>query len=267
MLRNVFLATLRERRRGLIGWSIGVAAFAAYGIAFWPTIMAQAENLNRLVEDLPEAIRALAGGETIDYGTPEGYLGSQVFSLTIPVMFLIFAIGFGARTIAGEERAGTLDLLLSTPLPRWRIVAEKLGGMIVATLLVGTALWAALTLGSLATGMGIGAGRLAAAVLMVVLLALTFGTLALAVGCATGRRSVAVATATAVAFAAYMLEALAPAVDMLDAIRGASPFFHYGGATTIREGIDPLNAAFLLFLSLVFGAIALVAFDRRDVGV
>lgn len=48
--------------------------------------------------------------------SPEGYLNGQYFNLLAPLLLLIFAIGFGARTLAGEEREGTLELVLATPV-------------------------------------------------------------------------------------------------------------------------------------------------------
>lgn len=48
--------------------------------------------------------------------SPEGYLNGQYFNLLATLLLLIFAIGFGARTLAGEEREGTLELVLATPV-------------------------------------------------------------------------------------------------------------------------------------------------------
>lgn len=38
MLRNVFLKTLRDHRRSLIGWAIGLTAFTVFVLAFYPTV-------------------------------------------------------------------------------------------------------------------------------------------------------------------------------------------------------------------------------------
>jgi ABC-2 type transport system permease protein len=41
------------------------------------------------------------------------------------LLLAILAIGFGAGTIAGEEERGTLELVVSHPVKRTRIVSEK----------------------------------------------------------------------------------------------------------------------------------------------
>ncbi len=46
----------------------------------------------------------------------------------------MFAIGAGARAIAGEEEGRTLDLLLSTPIRRSQVLLDKWISMVVTTL-------------------------------------------------------------------------------------------------------------------------------------
>ena len=86
--------------------------------AVYPTVRDNPE-LNRLVEEYPEALKAfIAFGGSIDYVSGAGYLGSELFSFMVPLLFLIAAVANGASAIAGEEERGTLDLLLSQPVTR-----------------------------------------------------------------------------------------------------------------------------------------------------
>lgn len=265
MLRNVFLKTLRDHRRSLIGWVIGLTAFTLFVLAFYPTIQESGAQFNRLLKTLPPALRALSG-RVADL-SPAGYLNGQYFNLLAPLLLLIFAIGFGARTLAGEERDGTLELVLASPVPRWRIVAEKFAAMTAGTALIGLAMAAILAAGTPAFGIDVPPGRLIQAVLSAVLLGLVFGSLALATAAVTGKRSVAAAVATVLAVNSYLVNAFAPLSDGVDAVKGLSPFYYYSAADPVRNGADPLHLAFLAFLTLVFFGLSLVAFDRRDVAV
>ena len=38
MLTNVYLKTLRDLRRGLIGWSVGLLVIFLLAAALWPTV-------------------------------------------------------------------------------------------------------------------------------------------------------------------------------------------------------------------------------------
>jgi ABC-2 type transport system permease protein len=264
MLRNVFLKTLRDHRRSVIGWTIGLTAFTVFVLAFYPTVREGADQFNEVLRTLPPALRALSG-RVADL-SPAGYLNGQYFNLLAPLLLLIFAIGFGSRTLAGEERDGSLELVMATPVPRWRLVADKFAAMVVGTTTIGVVMVIVLAVGAPAFDIDVPVTRLIQAVLSAVFLALVFGSLALAVGAITGKRSWAAAVATVLAVNAYLINAFAPISDAVDAFRGASPFYYYNAADPVRNGVDPLHLAFLALLSFVFFSVALITFDRRDVG-
>src|SRR5512146_735571 len=131
MLRNAFVKTLRDARRAIGWWSLGLIAMAALMIAVYPTVRDN-PDLNRMVEDYPDALKAfIAFGGDLDYVSGAGYLGSELFSFMVPLLLLVAAIGAGARALAGEEERGTLDLLLANPLSRRRLVLDKLAALTV----------------------------------------------------------------------------------------------------------------------------------------
>ncbi len=266
MLRNVYLKTLRDRRRSLVGWAIGIAAFNAFSVAFWPSVRDSAAEFRELIQNLPESIRSLVGVSALDITTPEGYLNGRVFALVVPLLFLIFAVGFGSRTVAGEEQRGTLELVLAAPIARWRVVLEKFAALATATAFLGLVLWVTLVVVGGSVDLGVAAGSMAGPVVMAFLLAISFGALALGIGCATGRRSWASGIATGLAVAAYLVKALAPVSEEVESFQGLSPFYYYDAAQPLVNGIDMGHAAFFLLVVLAFVGLALVMFDRRDVG-
>jgi ABC-2 type transport system permease protein len=112
--------------------------------------------------------------------------------------------------------------------------------------------------------MGIGAGRLAAAVLDATLLALLFGALALAVGSAMGRRAAAIAVPAAAAVAAYVVNALGVLVPALGPLQKASPFHLYVAADPLHHGVSLGHDALLLGAALLVAAAAPFTLARRD---
>jgi ABC-2 type transport system permease protein len=256
---------LAGRARSLAWWTLGLLALAAINIVFWPTISDQQEELTRLVEGYPEALVALfAGGGALDLASEAGFLDSQLYAFMFPVVLLIHAIGFGASASAGEEDRGTIELLLANPLSRRRLVAEKAGALAATLAGLGAVVFLAVWLGGRAVGLEIGAGRVAAATLALVLLALAFGALALALGSATGNRGLALGVSAAVALGAYLLQSLGPLVDVLEPWTPLSPFAHYAAGDRLREGFDARAAAVLLGLAFAFALAAAESFARRD---
>ncbi len=264
MLRNVFLKTLRDARRAVAWWSLGLAGTAALIVSVYPTIRDN-RQLTQAVEDYPEALKAFfAFGGEFDYQSGAGYLGSELFSFMAPLLLLIAAIGAGARAVAGEEEQGTLDLLLANPLSRRRLALEKLGALAAELAILSLALWLSLLASAAAAGMEISAANLAAATASAALLALAFGAIALLAGAASGRRGLAIGLAAAAAVAAYLVSSLAPLVDFLRPLRQASPFYHYVASDPLRHGLALDHAGFLLLLSAAAAALAPLALEHRD---
>lgn len=263
---NIVLKTLRDRRRSLLFWGLGLVALAAIMVAFFPVIR-DATFISEYLESFPEEFLALFAGEVTDYTSGEGFLNGELFFLMYPLLMLIFAIGFGSSAIAGEEESGTLDLLLSNPINRWHLVLEKYVAMLVCTLLLTIVFWAALAIGGAAIDMGLNLVRLAAVCFSGFLLAIAFGTIALAIGCARGKQGLSIGVGGALGVYAYMLNALAPLIEWLEPFQIASPFYYYIDANPLQNGLDPLHAAVLIGLSVVFLGIAIVSFERRDLAV
>jgi len=262
MLRNVFLKTLRDRRRAVVGWGLGLLALALVTLIFFPTITDFPE-LDRMMAEMAPAAKALIG-VVVDFASPVGYLNSQVFFVMAPLLFLIIAIGFGSGAIAGEEERGTLELLLSNPLPRWRVVAEKFAALVVYIGVLALIYWLTLVIGIKMVDMDISLWRVAEAMLSVALLGITFGALALAMGCVQGRRGLSIAVASVVGVASYLVNSMAPVVEAMEPFRQLSPFYYYIGADPLRHGLDLGHATTLVGLTVVLLIIALVTFERRD---
>lgn len=264
MMRTLLTKTLHDRRRGLVGWSVGIAALVALIALYWPSVR-DSPDLQAFTRDLPDAVRALVGDA--DFSTAHGYLHAELFSFMVPLLFLIVAIGMGARAVAAEEERGTIDVLMALPISRHRMLLEK----VAAGALVLVALGAVLALALLAAGalvdLGIPAGRFVAVALATVLLAGPFGALALAIGCATASRGLAVGVAGAAAAVAYLLDALAPLVASLEPYRDLSPFAWYRSDELLAgAGLALGDVALFVGVSAALAALALLALERRDLG-
>lgn len=261
---EVALETLRERRRSLVWWAIGLAAFVALNVAFYPSVRDD-PGLSDYAKDLPEATRALfAGGET-DLTSGSGYLNSQVFALMAPIILLIFAIGLGAAAVAGDEERGTLDLLLAQPLRRVDLVLQRALALLVLVVALSLVLLASVTVGSALVDLDIGLGKVIAAGGGVGLLALVFGSLALAVGAWWPGRARAIAVAAGLAIIGWMLDGLGQAVDALDPWRPLSPYYQALGTDPLTDGVPWGSWALLVALAVALVVLAALGLRRRDI--
>jgi ABC-2 type transport system permease protein len=199
--------------------------------------------------------------------SPAGYLQGTLFALLGPLLLVMMAVAAGARAIAGDEEAGTLELLLAHPVSRTRLLLERFGALVAAVTLLGLVIWAGTLAAVAAADMGIGAGRIAATTLGLALLVLGFGTVALAVGARSGHRGLTLGVTAAVTVAAYLANTVAPQVDALKGVETWSPFHWYLGGDPLRAGADLGHLAVLAAIPLVMVALALWWLNRRDIAV
>ena len=96
MLRNILLKTLRDQRRELLWWGIGLSALALITLLFYPSFRDTSE-FGELYEQLPEALAKAFVGEFSDFTSPEGFLNTQLFFFLAPLVFLILTISRGRR--------------------------------------------------------------------------------------------------------------------------------------------------------------------------
>ena len=181
-----------------------------------------------------------------------------------PLILLIFAVGAGADAVAGEEERGTLDFLLAHPLRRRDYVVQRFLALAALVAVLSAVLLLTVWLGSLAVDLEIGFGRLVAASASVGMLALLFGTLALAAGSVWPGRARAIAVATGVAVAAWLLDGLGQAVDVLDAWRPLSPYYQAIGRNPLREGAPWSGWGALAAATALLAAVAAAGLERRD---
>ena len=135
---------------------------------------------------MPEAFRSLFATSGADMSTPVGYIQLELMSFMGPMLVILYAVSQGSRAVAGEEDRRTMDLLLSSPVSRLRVLLEKAAAMVLGTALLAAALGLALVVEGRLFDMVLPADRVAAAMLHLTLLGLVFGAIALAVGAATG---------------------------------------------------------------------------------
>lgn len=262
---DILLKTLRDQRRGLGWWFLGIAALGLTTVLLYPSVGA-APEMEQLFEDLPPAAQVFVG-EIADITSPEGYLTSQLFALMVPLLFIVYGIGQGAGAIAGEEAAGTMDLLLANPVPRSQVVLEKFGAMLAGGMVLGLANLVGIAAGALIVDMEISLTRLSEATLLALLVGYLFAGFALLLGCWTGQRGVSIGVSAGVGVVTYLLNGFAMIISWLEPYRYLSPFHYYTDNDPLNNGLDPVDTLILLVLTAICLAAAVYTFQRRDVQV
>jgi ABC-2 type transport system permease protein len=261
---EIALQSLRAGRRALAVWAAAFAAMIALYAVIWPSVRGNTSWRN-LFDTLPQTYRALfTASGTIDLSTPAGYLGVELMGFLGPALIAVYAIGAGSAAIAGEEDRGGLEITLSAPVSRARLLAERLTALVFGVAALMTATAVALWIFSAMLGMGLSVGAIAAATAALAIFGLFAGSVALAVGAAVGRAAAARGVAALAAVASYLINALAQVTSSLRPVRPISPYYLVLGNEPLSHGLRPLGAAAVLAVAAALVICGGIVFARRD---
>jgi ABC-2 type transport system permease protein len=260
-----FRRGLLDRKRALIGWSLGFVVYIGINVASFPSVEGS-EELDKVVEDYPEALKRLFGIAGIDLSSGPGYLDSQLFNLVLPLLALVLAVASGSKTLAGEEDDGRLELTFSYPVRRRDgVVAKGLAVMVEVAAVAAVSFVAILGLGAF-VDLNVSGERLAGAVLGVGLLAVLHGMLAMTVGATRPGRGLAIAVPAGFAAFGYLVNGLYLQASWLEPFRYLSTFW-WLGQSPLSLGVQYDRFAVLLLAALVALAGAALLIERRDLQV
>jgi len=251
-------AHLSDRRRSILAWGLPLGLMSAFIVAIFPSVQ---EPIEKAVNSYPAGLKEAFGIGQLS--SVEQYLHAEMLSLIVPLALGYLAVRAVASGLAGAAESGRLDVLLSAPASRSRIVAAGFLATAVelAAVLLVTGLLTAV--GSLLAGAGLAAGPAAAGFANVWPLALLFAGLGIVVCGFSLRTSVVTGSVAGVLVAMYVIDLVGRLDDGLSWVRYASVFKYYGNA--IEDGIEPLAFAGVTLAAVLLAVLGARLFERRDV--
>lgn len=257
--------TIWQRRWSVVWWSVGVVALIFINMIFYPSFRDQAAELQKSFENLPDTAVQLLGGST-DFFSPIGFMNSQIFFLTLPLILGILAIGLGSSLLAREEQDMTVEMLLARPISRTAlIIAKGLAGVAILTFVTLVGLLTTLVTAKL-IDLDIGAGILISVTAVCWLLVLSFGVVAFLISAIGKTRGASLGIATFAAFGGYIISSLAGTVEWLKIPSKVFPFNYYQSELVMRQNYDWINLLFFCAVIVAGGLLSWVVFRRRDIG-
>lgn len=256
LVSSILLKTVRDR---WLGWLV---ATVALGLLLWWGMAIYSQIDLSVYSSMPEVMLRMlgiprnAGVGSLAYGAIYASYGA--------VTLAALALALGASAIAGEERDGTIGLLLANPRSRGRVLAEKAGAMVVLVALGALVLWVWARLAPALTGTDVQGMHPGALVVHLAVNAVFYGFLALAVGAWTGRSALAAGVSTLVMLVSWLGTGLLPMVEgWADAAR-VLPWHYYADSQPVRHGVAWADLAVLLAGAALLAATAGAGLARRD---
>jgi len=259
---------LKQRKQSTIWWTVATVLVVGMILAIFPSIRDQANQFNKLLNGLPEGLRQLktGGSSAVNVADPVSFLNSQLYYITLPILQIILAVNLGSGLLAKDEQEHTLELLLSRPISRSKVLIGKaLAGLSIMLVTTVAATLVVIVLAP-AIKLNIGIGPLILTNIFSMLFSLSFGVIAFGFSAShVNLRRAASAFAVFLGFGGYLITSLSGLTHYLINPAKVTPY-HYYDPTTLLNG--RVNKGLAIYLIGSFGLSMLLAwltFRRRDI--
>jgi len=250
LLRRPFSEGLWEQRVGLAVWVVGALLLSSLMLS--------------VTKSVADALFANPNLAAIFQRAAPGPVYAALLGFIWFGFALLLLAGYAVVQVsrwAAQDQEGRVEMLLSTPISRSRIIVDRALEFAVASLLIVIGGYVGVATSLPSSGLQLDAGHLFTASLLLWPFALAFGGLGVAVASRWPR--IAVPFLATFAAVEYFLGDLAPLFKLPDWMANLSIFHLYGNPITGAPPWTPAVSMLLVFV-VGFGA-ALLLMQRRDV--
>ncbi|MFJ9608723.1 ABC transporter permease subunit [Kitasatospora sp. NPDC101176] len=265
----VWLA-LHRRRRMLLSLLLGVVVFEALIVVIAGTV--PPTDLFGAGRTPPGAFKAFSGSNgAVSIASYPGLLGAGLTHPFWIAMQLTVIGSLGAAAVAADVESGTVELLMTRPVSRRRLLAERAGALVAASVLLNAAATLTVALGvafSPDLRAAVPEGGVFAAGLLGCALAFCLTGPVLAVSALSRRRAHVVGAAVAFGAVGFALNFVALAWSPAAPLRYLSPFHYYTPGDALAHGGVPwLSLAVLTGVGLLGLLAAFRILEHRDLAI
>ena len=253
-LRGVWIQALARQRTAVVWWVLALALLTGFLVMITRSI----ESLIQQLLGNDSAIAKILGGH--DLATNAGFLAGVLF-LYLPLLVALFA-GLMAYKWPSDLDDGRMELVLSTPEPRWRAVVERFGAVAVAAVAAVVGIWLAILLAANFSSLTLDFGHVTESALG--LLPLELVTAALVYALAGVLRSGPLIFVLAAFLAiSFLIDELRLLLNLPSWVASLSIFHQYG--SPITDGMDWGPFVVMLIIAAALLALGGWQFSVRDV--
>lgn len=251
-----------RRVRGTAVLTIAVGLYAAFIV--WYFTVLESVNVDEIYESMPPAMMEAFGIQTLS--TIEGFLGAQLFNFVwLLGLGLYFAYAAGGL-ISSDIETERMDLLLSFPISRSRLLVEKTSSLLLPLLSLNLVVGGVIYVLVLAIGESIDLTHLVLAHVLSIPYLLVCAGIGVVFSVVVDRAAVAERAAIGVVFILFLVESVVGGADDYDWIQYISPTHYYEPTSILIDGTFELIDTGILLVAF-FGLLLLgqILFRQRDI--
>jgi len=252
----------RRRIRGSLYLSIGLSALAAMVIWVYPSFKTEVD-LDQLIAAYPEPIVQVMGVQTM--ASLGGFLSFELYTFGWIILLGLYLAYSTAGTIADDVDRGRMDVLLSLPISRRRLLGERFVAMAVPIVGANVIPPVVVYVGARLIDEPLAAADVLAVHLLSIPYLFACAGIGLLASVVFDRAGIAQRVALGVTFALFLSESLLSGTDA-EAVGAIAPMRYYDPNEILLEGTYELaDAGILVAMTAVFFVAAQLWFTRTDI--
>ena len=259
---TILKAELRRGAKALILWTVVIGFLLGICILIYPEMESQMNEISGMFSEMG-SFSAAFGMDRVNFGEFMGFFAVECGNV-LGLGGALFGALLGIGALAGEEKEGTAEFLLTHPVSRRSVLLQKLGAVLLQILILngavlGISLVSALLVGEAPEGKTFVLLFLAYLILQMEIASICFGISAFL---SRGGQGLGLG----IAALAYFLNIIANLTEDAGFLKYITPFGYAEGADIVAAG--SLNSGYLaagIALALLGIGAAFVWYQRKDI--
>jgi ABC-2 type transport system permease protein len=264
----VFTETLKRIWRQTLYWGIGLASLGFYIVIVIPNVDTLKQYQDLIGNKMPQALMQAFGiSDMAVLATPEGFIAFGFLTYAL-ILLMVYAVLAGMNITANEEDDGTMDILLTQPVARWRVVMEKYAAYMLMSTIIVVLSYMGLVIGRLSSTLEFTMDRMLLAAIPMILAVWLVIAFTAAAATFFRRKSTAMMVVVSFIVASYFLNFIGNAASNTAAasVKFLSIFQYADAQGVIQHGLTFTSLAVLAGATAILFALSVWLFERRDVG-
>lgn len=259
---TIFKHELKEGRIALIIWTGAISFMLAVCVFIYPEMSSQMGDVGDMFADMGSFSQAF-GMDKINFGEFSGFFGVECGNV-LGIGGAFFAALLGISALAKEEKDNTAEFLLTHPVSRTRIIAEKLGAVIVKIIILNAFVVGITAISTLAIGEKIDLKTFALLFLAYLLMQIEIGAITFGLSAFLKRGTLGLGLGLAAVF--YFLNIISNLTEDAKFLKYITPFGYTEGATIIADKAIDIGYLSVGIAFTIVGIIAaFIKYGKKDI--
>ncbi len=260
---NLAKKSIKDKWKTTLFYITGVCSYILMLTAIYPSFK-NMKGIEELGKSYPKEILKLFGASEINIADFSNYVTIEFLSLIAVIIVGAYVFSFARSIISGELKDGTLELLLSQPVERWKVISTQVIIMLAGIISIIVSIVVSVFIFGTAFKLSVSYSGFAAYIPVAFSFFFCIGGYTLLLTAIFPKRGTIAAIGLTLVL--YMINFAANVAEPIQGLRFLSIFNYYDPAHVLKTGTPPAaDIAVLLAVGVLCYTAATIKFERMNI--